>query len=68
MSTPSLVMHGTKDPLVHVSGGKAVAKAIPGAQLELIDGWGHDLPAALHETLCKNMLAHFEKTRLISAA
>ena len=30
--------------LVPVSGGKATAKAIPGARLVLIDGMGHDLP------------------------
>jgi pimeloyl-ACP methyl ester carboxylesterase len=41
---PTLVVHGTKDPLVHVSGGRATAKAVPGAQLMLIDGMGHDLP------------------------
>jgi pimeloyl-ACP methyl ester carboxylesterase len=41
---PTLVIHGTSDRLVNVSGGKATAKAIPGAKLELIDGMGHDLP------------------------
>ncbi len=41
---PTLVVHGTSDPLVPVEGGKDTAKAIPGAQLMLIDGMGHDLP------------------------
>jgi pimeloyl-ACP methyl ester carboxylesterase len=41
---PTLVIHGTADRLVRPSGGKATAKAIPGAQLLLIDGMGHDLP------------------------
>jgi pimeloyl-ACP methyl ester carboxylesterase len=41
---PTLVIHGTKDKLVRPSGGKATAKAIPGARLMLIEGMGHDLP------------------------
>ncbi len=44
---PTLVMHGRQDPLVNVSGGKALAKAIPGARFVGFDGMGHDLPRAL---------------------
>jgi pimeloyl-ACP methyl ester carboxylesterase len=44
VKVPTLVIHGTDDPLVSVEGGKATAKAIPGAQLMLIAGMGHDLP------------------------
>jgi pimeloyl-ACP methyl ester carboxylesterase len=44
VKVPTLVVHGTKDPLVSVEGGKETAKAIPGAQLMLIEGMGHDLP------------------------
>ena len=36
--------------MVHVSGGRATAAAIPGAELLLVDGMGHDLPPALFET------------------
>lgn len=43
---PTLVIHGTKDRLVSPSGGRATAKAIPGARLMRIDGMGHDLPRA----------------------
>ncbi|MGZ6643413.1 MAG: alpha/beta fold hydrolase [Solirubrobacteraceae bacterium] len=41
---PALVIHGTDDPLVRPSGGRATARAIPGARLLLIEGMGHDLP------------------------
>jgi pimeloyl-ACP methyl ester carboxylesterase len=41
---PTLVIHGTKDRLVNPSGGRATAKAIPGARLLTIEGMGHDLP------------------------
>ena len=47
---PALVIHGLADKMVHVSGGRATAAAIPGAELLLIDGMGHDLPPALFET------------------
>jgi pimeloyl-ACP methyl ester carboxylesterase len=44
VKVPTLVIHGTNDPLVSVEGGKDTASAIPGAQLILIEGMGHDLP------------------------
>jgi pimeloyl-ACP methyl ester carboxylesterase len=44
ITAPTVVIHGTKDKLVPTSGGKATAKAIPGARLVLIKGMGHDLP------------------------
>jgi len=44
VKVPTLVIHGTEDPLVPVEGGKDTAQAIPGAQLMLIEGMGHDLP------------------------
>ena len=50
LSMPTLVVHGLADRMVHVSGGRATAAAVPGAELLLIDGMGHDLPPALFET------------------
>jgi len=46
ITAPTLVIHGTRDRLVSPSGGKATARAIPGARLMMIDGMGHDLPRA----------------------
>ena len=43
---PTLVIHGSKDPMVSPSGGKATARAIPGARLMIVEGMGHDLPEA----------------------
>jgi pimeloyl-ACP methyl ester carboxylesterase len=48
---PTIVIHGTRDPLVRPAAGKALARAIPGARLELIAGMGHDLPPALWERI-----------------
>jgi pimeloyl-ACP methyl ester carboxylesterase len=41
---PTLVIHGTVDKMIRPSGGRATAKAIPGARLLEIEGMGHDLP------------------------
>jgi|SRR5438067_767466 len=47
LRVPALVVHGSRDPMVHVSGGRATARAIPGADLDVIPGMGHDLPRAV---------------------
>jgi pimeloyl-ACP methyl ester carboxylesterase len=47
---PATVIHGTRDPLVRPSGGRATARAIPGARLRIVEGMGHDLPRALWPT------------------
>jgi pimeloyl-ACP methyl ester carboxylesterase len=44
VTAPTLVIHGDRDRMVHPSGGRATAKAIPGARLVTIEGMGHDLP------------------------
>jgi len=41
----SLVIHGDADPLVNVSGGERTAEVIPGAELLILEGMGHDLPS-----------------------
>jgi pimeloyl-ACP methyl ester carboxylesterase len=58
---PTLVIHGANDPLVSVSGGKATAAAIPGAELKVIPGMGHDLPGALWPTIVDASAAHAER-------
>lgn len=50
LKLPVTVIHGTRDPLVRPSGGRATARAIPGARLRIVEGMGHDLPRALWQT------------------
>jgi pimeloyl-ACP methyl ester carboxylesterase len=50
LRVPTLVIHGTHDKMVHVSGGRATSQAVPGSELLLIPGMGHDVPRDLHET------------------
>jgi pimeloyl-ACP methyl ester carboxylesterase len=44
VTTPTLVIHGTVDPLIRPEGGKDTAASIPGAKLLMIEGMGHALP------------------------
>ena len=44
VTAPTLVIHGTVDPLVRPEGGKDTAASIPNAKLVMIDGMGHALP------------------------
>ena len=43
IKTPALVIHGNRDPLVNIEGGKDAARCIPGARFLEIDGMGHYL-------------------------
>jgi pimeloyl-ACP methyl ester carboxylesterase len=47
LNLPGTVIHGTRDPLIRQSGGRATARAIPGARLRIVEGMGHDLPRQL---------------------
>jgi pimeloyl-ACP methyl ester carboxylesterase len=56
--TPTLVIHGSKDRMVAPSGGAATANAIPGAQLRIVEGMGHDLPEAAWPQLVDAITSH----------
>jgi pimeloyl-ACP methyl ester carboxylesterase len=57
VAVPTLVVHGAQDALVNVSGGRATAAAIPGAELFVIEGMGHDLPRAVWPELVDRITA-----------
>jgi pimeloyl-ACP methyl ester carboxylesterase len=44
IAVPTLVIHGTDDPLFPPAHGEALAREIPGARLLLVEGLGHELP------------------------
>jgi pimeloyl-ACP methyl ester carboxylesterase len=58
IQVPALVIHGTRDKMIRKSGGRATARAIPGAQLVMIDGMGHDLPEGAWPRLIELISAH----------
>ncbi|MER5812012.1 alpha/beta hydrolase [Streptomyces sp. NPDC002033] len=47
LTVPTLVIHGSDDVMCDVSGGRATAGAVPGAEFVTFEGMGHDLPRAL---------------------
>ena len=49
LKLPVVVLHGADDPLLMKVGGEATAAAIPGAELRIIPGLGHDLPPGLYD-------------------
>jgi len=53
LQVPTVVIHGTADRLVRISGGKATAKAIPGSRFIPIAGMGHDLPRGAWPTIIR---------------
>ncbi|MEM7545890.1 MAG: alpha/beta fold hydrolase [Pseudomonadota bacterium] len=44
ITVPTLVIHGDSDPLVNIAGGRDIARIVPGARLEVMEGMAHDLP------------------------
>lgn len=61
LDIPTVVIHGTDDVLIDVSGGEATAAAIPGSELVLIDGLGHDLPPGAWPAIADAVLANVER-------
>ncbi len=55
---PTLVIHGEGDSLIDVSGGRATAAAISGAELVVIPGMGHDLPPEAWDQVVGAILAN----------
>jgi pimeloyl-ACP methyl ester carboxylesterase len=57
IKAPTVVVHGAKDPIMSVAGGKDTAANIPGAELRIIPGMGHDLPIPLVKTIADAITA-----------
>ncbi len=62
ISAPTLVVHGEADPLIDVSGGRATAAAIPGAELLVVPGLGHELPPAVWPELVSAAVANARRS------
>lgn len=58
VTAPTLVVHGTEDPMFPPAHAEATAAAIPGAHLVMIEGMGHTLPKALDDRLADEILHH----------
>jgi pimeloyl-ACP methyl ester carboxylesterase len=59
ITAPTVVIHGKADKLMRPTGGRAIAKAITGARLVLIDGMAHDLPEELWDEIVSELKRNF---------
>ena len=64
IAVPTLVIHGSADPMFTLEHGQALADDIPGAKLLTLEGAGHGIDAADWETLVHAIVEH---TRLADA-
>jgi pimeloyl-ACP methyl ester carboxylesterase len=63
IQAPTLVIHGDRDPLVRPAGGRALARAIPGARLRIFEGMGHDMPPELFERFADEIASNAARAR-----
>jgi pimeloyl-ACP methyl ester carboxylesterase len=58
IAVPTLVIHGTEDPMFPLAHGEALAREIPGARLLTLEGAGHGVERADWEKIARAILAH----------
>jgi pimeloyl-ACP methyl ester carboxylesterase len=58
MTAPTLVIHGTADPIFPVEHGEALAHEIPDARLLKLDGAGHGIDPADRKTIASSIIDH----------
>lgn len=61
ITAPTVVIHGSHDPLMRPRNGRGVAKAIPNAHFLVVDGMGHDLPEPVWEPIVDALTENFQK-------
>jgi pimeloyl-ACP methyl ester carboxylesterase len=61
LEVPTLVIHGDADPLVPVEGGHDTARCVPGAELMIVPGMGHDLNPVTWPGIVEAIHKHAEK-------
>jgi pimeloyl-ACP methyl ester carboxylesterase len=59
IAAPTVVLHGSADPMVRPRNGRAVAAAIPGARFVVVDGMGHDLPEPVWQPIIETLTENF---------
>jgi pimeloyl-ACP methyl ester carboxylesterase len=67
VKAPTLVIHGTVDPLVRPEGGRDTAASIPGARLMMIEGMGHALPIRMWPQIIDAIDKHAHAARAKTA-
>ena len=58
LNIPTLLIHGTEDPVINYTHGVVCAKVIPGAKLLLLKGVGHEIPPVIMTEAVAAVLKH----------
>ena len=61
IKAPTLVIHGSLDPVMPIAAGKQTAAQIRKAKLKIVNGMGHDFPPALMVKMTKWISKHVKK-------
>jgi pimeloyl-ACP methyl ester carboxylesterase len=61
ITSPTLVIHGSEDPLLPLEHGRDIAHSIPDAKMLIIEGMGHCLPRAAWQQIVDAIADHIEK-------
>jgi len=61
ITAPTLVIHGSADPLFLPQAGKDIGLNITGATVEIIEGMGHDLPPERETDIAARLLRHLHQ-------
>jgi pimeloyl-ACP methyl ester carboxylesterase len=59
ITAPTVVIHGSKDPMVRPRNGRNVARVIEGARYVVVDGMGHDLPEPVWRPVVEALAENF---------
>ncbi|MCT7658261.1 alpha/beta fold hydrolase [Mycobacterium deserti] len=62
ITAPTVVIHGSQDPMVRPRNGRTVARAIADARYIVIDGMGHDLPEPVWRPVVETLTENFATT------
>lgn len=64
ITAPTVVIHGEDDPLVPLAGGRDTAENIPGAELRIVPGVGHEMPLAVQDQFIAGILSAVARARV----
>ena len=59
ITAPTVVIHGSHDPMIRIRNGRNLARLIPGARFVVVDGMGHDLPPPVWRPVIEALAENF---------
>jgi pimeloyl-ACP methyl ester carboxylesterase len=63
IKAPTVVIHGSEDPMMRIRNGRNLARIIGGARFVVVDGMGHDLPAPVWRPVVDALVENFGLAR-----